>query len=112
MTASEMAELDRRIAVMQAYRDGKTIEAVCRDASMPWVTMTVQPAWAWNVADYRIAPRKPREFWLCPGREMQTILRAYSCQQMSHTTGNPLPGQIYVREVLPDDYMVDTSRLR
>ncbi len=61
LTASEMAELDRRIAVMQAYRDGKTIEAVCRDASMPWVTMTVQPAWAWNVADYRIAPRKPPE---------------------------------------------------
>ncbi len=93
LTASEMAELDRRIAVMQAYRDGKTIEAVCRDASMPWVTMTVQPAWAWNVADYRIAPRKPRTWHIC---ESTLANRAI---EVSEET-SPFSGGIYVREVL------------
>ena len=41
------------IAVMQAYVDGKAIEAMHDQAQTWW--RAVEPAWNWRNADYRIA---------------------------------------------------------
>jgi hypothetical protein len=56
-----MAETtEEKIAVMQAYVEGKEIQTLDRSCN-EWVT-TNDPMWAWNVCDYRVKP-KPREWW-------------------------------------------------
>lgn len=65
LTASEIAELDRRIEVMKAYRDGVKLE-INHGREGDWVALHVEPSWNWHHHDYRIAPepRKPRECWV------------------------------------------------
>lgn len=63
MTDSDLAELDRKIAVMQAYRDGKVIQITNGrgnwrdDGSVPLI-------WNWGCHDYRVKPVEPRRLWV------------------------------------------------
>lgn len=53
-----------KIAVMQAYVDGKPIEYKARhDPNDPW-ELNGDPGWAFENCDYRVAPPKPREVFL------------------------------------------------
>jgi hypothetical protein len=66
LTASEIAELNRRICVMIAFRDGRPIEAISKEYENDNWQQTKYPSWNWLKADFRIAPepRKPRECWV------------------------------------------------
>jgi hypothetical protein len=51
-----LAETKRRIAVMQAWVDGKKIQ-YSAGGSFDWQACT-NPVWGWGKFDYRIAPEK------------------------------------------------------
>lgn len=91
MTRERLAEL---WPVMEAFRDGKAIQARAGSSEeKDWLDV-VEPGWAPHV-DYRIKPEppKPREWWLLPGT-------AYC--SMSVVDYKPVgPMAIHVREVLP-----------
>jgi hypothetical protein len=105
LTASEMAELDRRIAVMQAYRDGKPIQT--RADGGEWYVRHYGPKWNWAVHDYRIAPepRKPRELWaIFPFRSGYARIIAAPTKLVAMTDCLVEAGDevVHMREVLPD----------
>lgn len=53
-----------KIAVMQAFVDGKPIEYKYRhDQKDPW-ERNDNPGWEWAHIDYRVAPPKPREVFV------------------------------------------------
>lgn len=59
----DKTELDRQIAVMQAFRDGAEIE--CRKIILgitPWHS-TATPCWDWSAHDYRVKPQKKLRPW-------------------------------------------------
>lgn len=64
MTRTEQIinEHNNRIAVMQAYKDGETIEFK-RSENKVWEPC-VNPMWWWHNHDYRVKPREPRKFTL------------------------------------------------
>lgn len=51
----EKQELARRIAVMQAFLDGKKIETTDTNANVKWRPCP-NPLWSWHCDNYRIAP--------------------------------------------------------
>lgn len=58
-----MKTVQEKIAVMQAFADGKPIE--CRAASLRdgnW-TLTERPAWDWRDVDYRIKEDQELKAW-------------------------------------------------
>jgi hypothetical protein len=58
-----------KIAVMQAYLDGKPIEYKSRHAcDDPW-ELNDDPGWAFADVDYRVAPPRPRVRWHIFGRD-------------------------------------------
>ncbi len=116
LTASEIAELDRRIAVMQAYRDGRKIQARLLSYGMDWVDLNEAPAWGWQASDYRIAPepRKEREFWIVQYQDNSTYgngnkvikLATFTDSHNAATFSRQIVDSlkiIHVREVLPED---------
>lgn len=94
MNAEERKELERRIAVMQAYLDGKKIEARQLTPIGPWISLSHSLRWQWDFCDYRIK-REPREWKGLIG--MDGGLYHY-------IEGDELRGceVIHVREVLPE----------
>jgi len=53
-----------KIAVMQAFLDGETIQCRKHGSKKNWgVVRNPDPSWNWKDTDYRIKP-EPREFWL------------------------------------------------
>jgi hypothetical protein len=92
---SQMTELNRRICVMIAYRDGKKIQMQRRGTDNAW--SETYPAWDWASFDYRIAPepRKPRDFWV-----YKDAMSGRLVAQIADTI--PWSDAILVREVLPD----------
>jgi len=50
-----------KIAVMQAYLDGKPIEVSCTDTYN--FTLTNTPVWDWSFFTYRVRPQKPSINW-------------------------------------------------
>lgn len=63
-TPEEIAELNRMIEVMQAFRDGASIEGRSRDrsAECDWESARA-PVWDWDLYDYRIALTKDVYPW-------------------------------------------------
>lgn len=60
-----MNDIDRMIAVLQAFNEGKTIQLRHRnDDAADWVDVGVSTEWDWCTFDYRIKPEEPRRFWL------------------------------------------------
>ena len=60
-----MTDIDHMIAVMQAAKEGKTIQFRVLDSSdidVRWRDAHA-PSWDWTVFDYRVKP-EPRRVWL------------------------------------------------
>lgn len=51
-----------KIAVMQAYVDGKGIQRRNAGSNDEWDDAD-RPVWNWPDVEYRVAPPKPREAW-------------------------------------------------
>jgi hypothetical protein len=60
ISEQERADTLRKIAVMQAYVDGKEIEMTSHGDL--WVRCDF-PTWNWSDKDYRVKP-EPRAFWV------------------------------------------------
>jgi hypothetical protein len=53
-----------KIAVMQAYLDGRPIQLRCNGGNGGhWADLLSEPMWTWGQDRYRIKP-EPREWWL------------------------------------------------
>lgn len=60
-------ETKHAIAVMQAWLDGKTVQARAKNwLTSEWITLTKWSPDDFVNYDYRIKP-EPREFWVMPG---------------------------------------------
>lgn len=58
-----------KIAIMQAYLDGKTVEFREIPKTPNWTKLTGQPLWRWDITEYRIRPEpilRPWTFDECP----------------------------------------------
>lgn len=89
-----MSTTQEKIAVMQAFIEGKTIQVYYNRGPDPhWVDRDCgsSPSWNWFDYDYRIK-REPREWWLVKGSG-GLLLTAYPCKQNGFEN-------IHVREVL------------
>lgn len=51
---------DEMIAVIQAHRDGRDIQLRWRDTGRIWITITPNPNWHFDLADYPIKPESSR----------------------------------------------------
>ena len=59
-----MNDIDRMIAVLQAFKDGKTIQSRHRSyAADDWLDVIGVIPRNWSTFEYRIAPAEPRRFW-------------------------------------------------
>ena len=63
-----MSDIDHIIAVMQAAKEGKTIQSRNReryhdDINAGWDD-TTSPMWDWSAYDYRVKPAEPRRIWV------------------------------------------------
>ena len=61
---------DEMIAVIQAHKEGKTIECRMKREPDEWEAIT-KPSWDFSILEYRVKP-EPREWWIAE----------------THTTGN------------------------
>jgi len=106
--ASELAELNRRICVMIAFRDGRPIEAISKEYENDNWQQTKYPSWNWLKADFRIAPepRKPRECWAIMPEGNAEYVRVIATQHRSladSCTVQQGDEIVHMREVLPGD---------
>lgn len=59
-----MNDLNHMVAVMQAWKEGKTIQSKLRAQGKDhWVDVAF-PSWDWATFDYRVKPAEPRRVWL------------------------------------------------
>ena len=59
-----MNDIDHMIAVLQASKEGKTIQSRYRShESSDWIDVAGSNMWDWYIFDYRIKPAEPRRFW-------------------------------------------------
>ena len=59
-----MTDVDHMIAVLQAFKEGKTIQCRYRsNGADDWVDVRGIAQWNWPTFDYRIKPAEPRRFW-------------------------------------------------
>lgn len=99
------AETFGRIAVMQAWLDGKDIE--CHFPGDSYWSPTTSPKWEWGNIDYRVATPKPREWWLVVREGYSPFVcdshqAASSWAYCSYGTSNNY-SIVRVREVLKED---------
>ncbi|MEY2500556.1 MAG: hypothetical protein QOI07_890 [Verrucomicrobiota bacterium] len=97
---------DEMIAVIQAHKDGKIIQALPGSSRGPWVDVVGNaPSWSFDAVDYRIKPEppKPREWWVCYD---YIRLDGSLNRPRFYPVKQPFLGeqvqQIHVREVLPE----------
>lgn len=55
--------IDHMIAVLTAYKEGKTIQARHRDDEKTTWLQATEPCWDWETYDYRVKP-EPRIVWI------------------------------------------------
>jgi hypothetical protein len=89
------------IAVIEAHRDGKEIEARYRNRPQltnQWTECTDGTSWNFDFFEYRIKPEppKPREWWLVMSGDEPIAIR--DCQLPPDSKYQP---RVHVREVLP-----------
>lgn len=97
MTDEALTELNRKIAVMQAYRDGKEIE--CTGTKHPesldgkWRNAGT-PSWNWRDMDYRVKAVEPQKLvgLRCRG---ETV---HSAWHNAHRAGAAFSGAIEASE--------------
>ena len=59
-----MNDIDHMIAVLQAFKEGKTIQSRHRSyAADDWLDVIGVIPRNWSTFEYRIAPAEPRRFW-------------------------------------------------
>ena len=59
-----MNDIDHMIAVLQAAKEGKTIQCRHRShESSDWIDVAGSNMWDWYIFDYRIKPAEPRRIW-------------------------------------------------
>ena len=85
-----------KIAVMQAFMDGKKLQILSNDDWTDW-NPTCDPVWNWERGDYRIKPER-REWW---ANEYPVIGRVYIHDSLQHALQalGPDGVTIKVREV-------------
>jgi hypothetical protein len=103
-SADEIAEMDHRIAIFQACKDGRKVE--WRFPGNPWGPLHSMPR-IWDNIEYRIAPepRKPRELWaIFPFRSGYARIIAAPTKLVAMTDCSVEAGDevVHMREVLPD----------
>lgn len=59
-----MTDTDHMIAVMQAAKEGKTIQCKFRAQGKDHWFDVAFPSWDWATFDYRIKPKEPRRIWV------------------------------------------------
>lgn len=96
MNTETQTDLDYKISVMQAYKDGKKIQ--CRGGD-GWITID-KPSWNWNMHEYRIAPGKnkvpmtaedfPPVFWVreTKNESWWLVTRIYDSGLWAHDSYN------------------------
>jgi len=94
-----------KIRVMQAYVDGKEIQARERTLSPPdWVDFRRDdaPCWNWFASDYRVKP-EPREWWTVDVYSAPLFKSVGEAERykehINHVCGIEV---VHVREVLED----------
>ena len=64
----KLTELNRKLAVMEAYREGRPIQYrndMPGTNIIPWQDCSYpSPVWNWNEFDYRVKPVEPQIIWV------------------------------------------------
>lgn len=99
-----MSTLDEKLAVMQAAKDGKTIEFKRKLTNSGWAVI-VAPGWDWQSFEYRVK-REPRTFYIneYPDNEYGVIGYAYPTKESARMDAGVPPARRAVKyvEVLED----------
>ncbi len=103
-SADDIAEMDHRIAIFQACKDGRKVE--WRFPGNPWGPLHSMPR-IWDNIEYRIAPepRVPRECWAVFMEGKQEYVRIIGTSLRSLADGCCVESGdeiVHMREVLPD----------
>jgi hypothetical protein len=103
-SADEIAEIDHRIAIFQACKDGRKVE--WRFPGNPWGPLHSMPR-IWDNIEYRIAPepRAPRECYAVFSDGSEHV-RMFAHRDRNEASAHyrVLAGDevVHMREVLPD----------
>lgn len=81
-----MKTTEEMIAVMQAYADGKKIEATAKSEA-GW-SISLDPSWNWYLYDYRVAPDEPMSIdwsalkpeWKYAARDANWRVHVFTCR--------------------------------
>ena len=88
---------DEMIAVIQAHKEGKKIQARAAMTNNDWRD-TDNPFWDFHYLDYRVSP-EPREWWVTPDLRMFAEQEEACSHAYDHCKHSKTP-IIRVREVL------------
>ena len=99
----KIPEVDRKIGVMMAWRNGAKIQRCWRSEQGPWHSAPDECEWNWRDADYRIAPepRKAREFVVIRCKLNGTLM-VRDAENDKRFCRTPECEYMNVREVLPE----------
>ena len=99
-TTEKIAITEAQIKVMQAFADGADIEVtLLKDYLVKWLYLA-DPDWNWELSDYRIKPKEPREVWVSfLGAEIDVISYDKSDVENCSASGEAFK----FREVLEDE---------
>jgi hypothetical protein len=93
---------DEMIAVIQAHKDGKVIQARLGGGGSEWKRNNA-PQWNFLSAEYRVKPM-PKEYWLVPYTYKNGLAVFYNCPRsvgsLGAGTGFDLSGTIHVVTVV------------
>lgn len=80
-----MNDIDHMIAVMQAAKEGKTIQCMRRSDDGYWEDLYGDIWWDWRTFDFRVKPAEPRRIWLNIYPPPSTVGYAFHSRQMADT---------------------------
>lgn len=90
-----------KIAVMQAFEDGKVV--MCRPFGLAAYHLGKEPSWNWGKYDYWVKP-EPAEVWVNIYDDGD--YKVYTSESEADTRFSEIcPGRcaVHLREVMPDD---------
>ena len=93
---------DEIIAVVQARKEGKTIQFKYIYGRQEWHdTTSNSPVWNFHERQYRVKPEppKPREFWITKCNDVANGIQVHEHEPMKFGCCEEI---IHVREVLPE----------
>lgn len=92
-----MTTLQEKIAVMQAFADGKTIQ-VCLQGKPQDAGDCISPSWNWDMYEYMVK-REPREWWVNVYGERNMYAYESKAVADEYSSGGRIDC-IHVREVI------------